>query len=74
MQMAFVLNLMQMAGIVHSDLKPENVLVEQDPDSLQILSMKIIDFGSSFSYTKLSKEVELTTPEYLPPEILNYLD
>ena len=74
MQMAFVLNLMQMAGIVHSDLKPENVLVEQDPDSLQILSMKIIDFGSSFSYTKLSKEVELTTPEYLPPEVLNYLD
>ena len=74
MQMAFVLNLMQMAGLVHSDLKPENILIEYDPEDDIITSMKIIDFGSSFSYNKVNHDVELTTPEYLPPEVLNYVD
>ena len=43
-----------MSGIVHSDLKPENILIEQDEATMQIINMKIIDFGSSFNFTKLS--------------------
>jgi serine/threonine protein kinase len=37
-------------------------------------SLKIIDFGSSFSFSKVSTSIELTTPEYLAPDILEYLD
>ena len=35
-------------GIVHADLKPDNVLLEVDMETLTISSLKIIDFGSAF--------------------------
>ena len=38
------------------------------------VDFKIIDFGSSFPFNKLSDYIELTTPEYLPPDILEYLE
>ena len=58
--------------MVHSDLKPENVLIEvNDQDEIK---MKIIDLGSSFNFQKASVEIELTTPEYLSPDILEYLE
>jgi hypothetical protein len=36
--------------------------------------VKIIDFGSCFDFEKVNKEVDITTPEYLPPEILEFID
>ena len=35
-------------GIVHADLKPDNILVEIDLESMTVNSLKIIDFGSAF--------------------------
>lgn len=35
-------------GIVHADLKPENVIIDFDQETRKILSLKIIDLGSSF--------------------------
>lgn len=61
-----------MAGMVHSDLKPENILVDITDDNQ--LQFKIIDLGSSFSFTKANLSIELTTPEYLSPDILEFLD
>ena len=59
-----------MQDIVHLDLKPENVLLTS-PDSLRV---KIIDFGLA---KKLNENQEVTrvlqgTPEFVPPEIVNY--
>jgi hypothetical protein len=54
-------------------LKPENILLTVDTDSDEI-DFKIIDMGSSFPISKVSQLVELTTPEYLPPDILEYLE
>lgn len=34
--------------------------------------VKLIDFGSSFLFTNL-KQFSMATPEYMPPEILNYI-
>jgi len=36
--------------------------------------VKIIDFGSSFDFSKINNSIEVTTPEYLPPEILEFLE
>ena len=36
--------------------------------------VKIIDFGSSFDFSKVNDKVEITTPEYLPPEILDFAE
>ena len=64
-------------NIVHSDLKTENILLrtkrEDDiRDVSYIRGVKLIDFGSSFLFTNL-KQFSMATPEYMPPEILNYI-
>ena len=34
----------------------------------------MIDFGTSFSYDQLVQRTSMTTPEYLPPDVLAFLD
>ena len=58
-------------GIIHSDIKPENILVQytKDNDVLDISSIKIVDYGSAF-YTSNESPLISNTPEYLCPEIM----
>lgn len=62
--------------IVHSDLKTENILVKSIPKEnskdLMISEVKLIDYGSSFTFGNL-KHFSMATPEYMAPEILNYI-
>ena len=56
-------------GYIHSDIKPENILIEySNNDYFEINSIKIIDFGSAFDYENISS-ISSNTPEYLCPEI-----
>ena len=59
-------------GIIHSDIKPENILIEYSGDSyennFEIKSIKIIDYGSAF-FTNNTAVISSNTPEYLCPEI-----
>ena len=57
-------------GIIHRDIKPENVLVDKELGN----ALKIIDFGTSFTFNQVNNEVQVTTPEYLPPEILDFVE
>jgi serine/threonine protein kinase len=61
-------------SIIHSDIKPENILIEYKGDSneknFEITSIKIIDFGSAFLANNTAA-VTSNTPEYLCPEITN---
>ena len=57
---------------MHSDLKPENILIDLDENNN--VKLKIIDLGSSFNFQKTSSSIELTTPEYLAPDILDFLE
>jgi serine/threonine protein kinase len=42
--------LLDEVGVVHADLKPDNVLVDIDIERRQVLSVKLIDFGTSFKF------------------------
>ena len=46
--MALVLNLFYHSGVVHADLKPDNILVDFDENTQEIKELKIIDLGSAF--------------------------
>ena len=58
-------------GIIHSDIKPENILVQytKNKDILNISSIKIVDYGSAFFSSNESPLIS-NTPEYLCPEIM----
>ena len=68
------INYINKKGIIHSDIKTENILIEyNDNDNsnenlFKIKSIKIIDFGSSFFINNTSS-ISSNTPEYLCPEI-----
>jgi len=65
------INYINNKGIIHSDIKPENILIEytQNPNSFYITSIKIIDYGSAFLFNEISSSNTSNTPEYLCPEI-----
>ena len=69
--LAEVFDVLAMFRIVHADVKPDNILVDFDGETLR--DVKFIDFGSSFSYESPSA-ISATTPEYLAPEVLTYLE
>ncbi|CDW78492.1 protein kinase domain containing protein [Stylonychia lemnae] len=78
-RMCEALSLFSRLGIVHADLKPDNILIDYDEQNKQLRSLKIIDFGSAFMLSadgkmlKDQREFAMSTPEYLPPEIQQYL-
>ena len=45
-----------------------------DFQNKKIESTKIIDFGTSFKFENLETCISMTTPEYLPPEVLQHLE
>lgn len=68
------LSLLSQIGLVHCDLKSENILISFDFKKQIVSSVKIIDFGTSFNFNIVNQEVQVTTPEYLPPEILDFVE
>ena len=67
--MAEILEVLAHFGIVHSDLKPDNILVEMNEQNTDIQNLKLIDFGSAFEFHNVT-QITATTPEYLAPEMI----
>ena len=65
------INYINSKGIIHSDIKPENILIDytQKFNFFKINSIKIIDYGSSFLFNEISSSINSNTPEYLCPEM-----
>lgn len=62
------LNFLAQLNIVHSDLKPDNILVNTEKYD----GIKIIDFGSAYNFSG-NGSINAATPEYMPPEALEIL-
>ena len=66
------INFINKRGIIHSDIKPENILIEYEGSpqgkNFVIKNIKIIDYGSAF-YMNNTSNITSNTPEYLCPEI-----
>lgn len=50
--------------VVHSDIKPDNILVDQDEKGIRV---RFIDLGSAFSF-ETPESLSVATPEYMPHE------
>jgi len=67
-----VIDVLAYLKIVHSDLKPDNILVKFNYELNTFDNIKIIDFGSAYQfYDNIS--LSMATPEYMPPETLKLL-
>jgi len=66
-KMLITLDFLANEGVVHCDLKPDNILITVDKN--QNLDLKLIDFGSAIDMSCPSN-FGMITPEYMPPEIL----
>ena len=57
-------------AIVHSDLKPENLLLDGAETGREMAcEVRLCDFGSAFIHDQ-PEALTLATPEYMPPEAL----
>ena len=73
LQICAALSAAHARGVVHRDVKPENVLVVQRPDPEGAVGqtfdfVKVVDFGIANVGGQLGGQGVCGTPEYMPPE------
>ena len=71
-QLFSVVRYLHSKGIVHRDLKLENILVESMSNTDDEIIIKLIDFGASNFFAKNMKlSLKIGTPYYIAPEVLD---
>jgi len=68
-QILSTLNYLHTKGIIHRDVKPENILIEKRNDNIKV---KLIDFGSGCYFQKKRKLTQIVgSSYYVAPEVIN---
>ena len=73
-QILSAVNFLHLQGIVHRDLKLDNILVQLErlDDKRTVMKCKVTDFGFAQAISRNEKlKVFLGTPLYMAPEIYN---
>ena len=71
-QMLIAVNIIHNHNIIHSDLKPENLLIKETVSGMYTL--KLIDFDSSYLENQLPLPDEIQCdPTYMAPEVFLYM-
>mmetsp|Transcript_64860 Transcript_64860/g.74553 ORF Transcript_64860/g.74553 Transcript_64860/m.74553 type:complete len:570 (+) Transcript_64860:9-1718(+) len=70
-EMCYAIDLLASTDSIHADLKPDNILVEFNPEN-EDLKVKLVDFGSAYTYGEPGI-IGTATPEYVAPEILSVI-
>ena len=59
-------------GVMHRDLKPDNMLITLKDSDPETMNIKIIDFGGAERFKKGMKfDMLVGTPDYVAPDVLN---
>jgi serine/threonine protein kinase len=67
------LNYMHARGVIHRDLKLENIMVQWSSEKDKPPSLKLCDFGfACFKQGKSSKRLRLGSPHYMSPEVVQF--
>jgi serine/threonine-protein kinase len=56
-------------NVIHCDIKPQNIVLSEEPGERRRLVARILDFGLARTGASRPPDTVNGTPEYLPPEI-----
>ena len=70
-KMISFIHILNKSKIIHSDIKPDNILINYDRKSYELKDIKIIDFGSAY-FLDNPANFASNTPEYISPEIIKF--
>ena len=65
--------IMEQNFICHYDIKPENIMIDWDPDS-DVPTIKMIDFGFSEYYSTEERSTLISTDYYRAPELFKHTE
>jgi serine/threonine protein kinase len=73
-QICYILTNIHKLGVIHADLKLENILLTQHKTvKTQYYIVTIVDFGSAlFMHNNDSNQLYMGTPRYIYPDIIDY--
>ncbi|KAI3361988.1 hypothetical protein L3Q82_012338, partial [Scortum barcoo] len=69
-QMLTALDALRGIGIIHSDIKPDNIMLCKNQDGRPGVRVKLIDFGVSFTASKATPGMVIQPLGYRAPEVI----